>query len=197
MAPVGGHDVRGVAGEVEAPVAHRLGDEAAHAGHALLEHRALRQRPAVEAEPELQLLPDALVGPLADVLVGPALHVEPAQLGRAQAVQREAALVVGVDQLVARGRDGGQDAQPAERVLARVRAQRRLGNGRAADAVEAVAAGDEVALELLRPARRARKRMRGRSPSRSCTLTPSTSNSSGAPLASRAAIRSLTTSVWP
>ena len=73
------HDVGRVAGQEEASVPHRLGDEAAHRRDPLLEHRALRERPAGEAEPDLQLLPDALVGPLGDVLVGAALDVEAAR----------------------------------------------------------------------------------------------------------------------
>ena len=39
-------DVRGVAREVEPTVLHRLDDEAPHAGHALLDDRALVERPA-------------------------------------------------------------------------------------------------------------------------------------------------------
>ena len=51
---------------------------------------------------------------------------------------------------------------------------------RPADAVEAVAAGDHVALELVRGRRRARSVTRGRSVSRSCDARRrSTSNSSG------------------
>ena len=105
-----------------------------------------------QPEAHLQLLPDALVRPLGDVLVGPALDVEAAELGRAQAEQREAALVMGVDQLVVRRRDRGEDAEPAERVLARERPQDARRDARPADAVEAVAAGDDVALELVLPA---------------------------------------------
>ena len=97
----------------------------------------------------LQLLPDALVGPLGDVLVGAALHVEAAELGRAHAEQREAALVVRVDELVVRRRHRGQDSEPAERILARERAQDARRDRRAADAVEPVAAGDDVAFEHL------------------------------------------------
>ena len=43
----------------------------------------------------------------------------------------------------------GQDAEPAERVDAVIHGEVRRRNGGAADAVEAVAAGDEVALERL------------------------------------------------
>ena len=52
----------------------------------------------------MQLVPDALVGPRVERVVGRALDVEAGELGRAHAVQREAALVVGVDQLVERRR---------------------------------------------------------------------------------------------
>ena len=77
------------------------------------------ERPALEAEARLQLVPDAVVRPLGEVVVGAALHVETAELRRAEAQKREAALVVRVDELVVRGRDGGEDPEPAELVLAR------------------------------------------------------------------------------
>ncbi len=63
------HDVRGVAGEEQAAVLHRLDDEAAHAGDALLEDLAGVQRPALEPEAPLELVPDPLVGPLVEILV--------------------------------------------------------------------------------------------------------------------------------
>ena len=67
----------------------------------------------------------------------------------------------------------------------------------AADAVEAVAAGDHVALELV-PLAVVRN---GSAGSLGVELvdatTSSTSKRSGSSLSIRAAIRSLTTSVWP
>ncbi len=160
---------------------HRLGDEAAHAGDALLEDRPLGERPAVDPEPRLQLGPDALVRPLGDVLVGAALQVEPAERRRAQAEQREAALVVGVDELVARRRDVGQDAEPAERVVALVRAQHA---GR--DRRPATRRGSRRSRRSGRTRARARRRRCGSGsgaarPSRSCSATSATSNSSGSP----------------
>jgi hypothetical protein len=63
--------------------------------------------------------------------------------------QREAALVVGVDQLVGRRRHLGQDGQPGERVLLGELPAPRQRDDLAADAVEAVAAGHEVAVQLV------------------------------------------------
>ena len=63
-------DVRGVAGEEQPAVLHRLDDEAAHPVTPFSSTGPFGERPAVEPEPELELLPDALVGPLVDVLVG-------------------------------------------------------------------------------------------------------------------------------
>src|SRR5215210_159780 len=54
-----------------------------------------------------------------------------------------------VDQLLGGGRDLGEDPEPGERVIELVEAQHPFGDRRAADAVEAVAAGDRVAAELL------------------------------------------------
>ncbi len=70
------HDVGGVTREVEPPPLHRLGDEAPHRRDALLEDRPLVERPAVHAEPGLELLPDPLVWPEVEILVGRALQVE-------------------------------------------------------------------------------------------------------------------------
>jgi hypothetical protein len=64
-------------------------------------------------------------------------------------VEGEAALVVGVDQLVRGGGDFGEDAEPAERVLARPLGQHAGRDRVAADAVEAVAAGDRPAAQLV------------------------------------------------
>ena len=65
------HDVRGVAGEEQPLVPHRLGDEAAHRGDRLLQDRPVPQLPAVGGrEPRAQLGPDPLVGPCLDVVAG-------------------------------------------------------------------------------------------------------------------------------
>jgi hypothetical protein len=64
-------------------------------------------------------------------------------------VEREAALVVAVDELLARGLNLGQDAEPAERIDVLARREHAIGHRRAADAVEAVAAGDDLAAQLV------------------------------------------------
>ena len=149
FAPVGGTMWAASPARKQPPVLHRLGDEAAHAGHALLENRALGELPSVERDPGLQLLPDPVVGPERQVLVGVALDVVARELAGAQAQEREAALVGRVADLVDRGRDRSEDPEPAERILARELGQHAVRNARAADPVEAVAARDHVALDLL------------------------------------------------
>src|SRR3954470_6560955 len=146
----GGRDgVGGVAGEEQAAVLHRLADEAAHRDDAFLEDLALLEPEALALGPGLQLRPDPVVGPVVGRVVRVALEVETLDAGRAGADQREAALVAGVDQLVRGGRRLGEDAEPAERVDAEVVvADGALGHGGPADAVAAVAAGDEIADEL-------------------------------------------------
>src|SRR5207302_5004357 len=72
---------------------------------------------------------------------------------RAHAEQGEAALMIGVDQLLRRGWRLREDAQPCKRIIPLVNGESPSGNGGAADAVKAVAAGDEVAGEFgLQPA---------------------------------------------
>ena len=63
FAPVGGTMCAASPARIEPPVLHRLADEAAHARDALLEDRALLELPAVDGRPQLELLPDAIVGP--------------------------------------------------------------------------------------------------------------------------------------
>src|SRR5829696_2549642 len=142
------NDVRGVAGEEEAPELHRLDDEAPHPRDALLDDLAAVQRPALEREAPLELAPDPLVRPLVELLVGPALKVEPRDRRRAHAVERESPLVVAVDQLVVRRRRLREDPEPAERVIARELGEHIARDRFAADAVVAVAAGNEVAAKL-------------------------------------------------
>ena len=92
----------------------------------------------------MQLIPDAAVGPGVQILIGHTLHVESRKLGRATARQGKAALVIGICHLWKR-LGLRQDAEPAEWKLAILDRERIRRDGRATDAVEAVAAGDDVA----------------------------------------------------
>src|SRR5215210_6116485 len=65
-------------------------------------------------------------------------------------MQREAARVPGIDQLVRSGRCLGEDAEPTERIRELVGRELAVRDARAADAVKAVAARNEVARELVR-----------------------------------------------
>ena len=145
----GGNDVRRVAGQEQPSVLHRLHDEAPHRGDALLDDRTFREDPSViRCETDAELVPDPIVGPRRDVLVRRHLDVEPADLGRPQAVQREPPVVVRVDQLVGRRRHRGEDPQPRERELPVVLAHDARRDRVARDAVEPVAAGHHVAGDL-------------------------------------------------
>src|SRR5215212_345673 len=145
-----GHDVRGVAGQEQAPVLHRLDHDAAHRRDALLDDRALVERPAVRgSEAGAQLVPYPLVGPGLDLVGGVALQIEAAELRRAEAVQGEAAVVMAIDELVGRGRDLRKDSEPRERIVAGVDRQCAIGDGVAADSVRSVASGDDPAAQLL------------------------------------------------
>jgi hypothetical protein len=142
------HDVGGVAGQHEPAVAHRRRHEAAHAGDRLLDHRSVEQpEPVGGGQADGQLRPDPVVGPFGDVLVRCHLEVQPRDLGRAHAVEREAPIVAAVDQLLGRGSGLGEDAEPGERVLAVVDAEVAGRDRRPAQAVEAVATGHHVAHE--------------------------------------------------
>src|SRR6266446_2518740 len=109
------HDVRGVAGEEQPAVPHRIDDEAAHRDDALLHDGAFGQPEAVlAAEACAELLPDTLVGPALLVVARVALEIKPLQAGGARAHEREPSLVPGVDQLLRRARRLGEDAKPPE-----------------------------------------------------------------------------------
>jgi hypothetical protein len=58
---------------------------------------------------------------------------------------------MGIDDLVNRGLDLGEDPEPTEGVVALEASEHSRGDRPAADAVEAVASGEDVALELPRP----------------------------------------------
>ena len=111
---------------------------------------ALQRRGGIAAQAQPQLVPDARIRPFVQVLVRRALDVEAAQARRAHAEQREAPLGMAIDQLVRHRRRRGEDAEPGERVDALIDGQRVLRHARPADAVEAVAAADEVTRERLR-----------------------------------------------
>jgi len=149
LGPGGRHDVRRVTRQEQPPVVHGRGDEAAHRRDGLLRDRAFLQVPSRHAEAVPQLGPDPVIGPPLDLLVGRHLQIQPADLGCAHRVQREAVLVPGVDELVRGRRHGGQDAEPGVRVPA-LGHRHQAGRHRiAADAVEPVTASERVAGDFV------------------------------------------------
>src|SRR5207248_10369698 len=94
-----------------------------------------------------KLVPDPRLGPGVHRVVGVDLEIEPADLGRPHAVQGEAAVMVGVDELVGGRRCLREDAQPGKGIRALVGFVFEPGAG---DAVRAVATGHELALQLRR-----------------------------------------------
>src|ERR1700716_3246747 len=87
----GRDDVRRVAGEEEAAEAQRLGDEAAQRRDALLDRRAGHECLCGDRiEAPAQLVPEARVGPLFELLRERALHVIAAAGAAAHAAQGEA-----------------------------------------------------------------------------------------------------------
>src|SRR5690606_1008648 len=75
---------------------------------------------------------------------------------------RETTFVPGVDELLGRRRHRGEDAEPGERVVPFVRAEHAVGHGVATYAVESVAPGDHVRVQLPRRARGVDERHHGR-----------------------------------
>src|SRR5579871_4912950 len=146
----GRHDVSGVAGEKEAAIPHRLGNETAHRGGGLLLNQPLPHREVAAClETRVQLVPDAVVRPPGEVFFGSALQVEAADRGRTHTEQCESTLVARVDQLFRCRRRLREDAQPCERIDLLEELQGACWNRRAADSMEAVASPDEVAADLV------------------------------------------------
>src|SRR5687767_15840278 len=105
--------MRGVPGQGEPAMLHRLADEGAHLHDVLLEDLAPGQLPAVVGgEPRGELVPDPLVRPHFDVVLRVALEVEALDLGRAGTDEGEAAVMEGVDQLLRRWRSLDEDSEP-------------------------------------------------------------------------------------
>jgi hypothetical protein len=141
----------GVARQEHAAEAQRLGDEAAQRGDAFLQAGAGHQLVAAFViQAQLQLLPERVVAPVLHVVRQRHLQVVAAARLAALAAQGKAARAVDVDQLVADRRGVGQQAQPAEGVDLLVFGDGRARRAGAAHAVEAVAAGDEVAVQAVR-----------------------------------------------
>src|SRR5262249_11656641 len=132
----------------EAAILHRLNDEAPHRRNALLQHRALLQL-ARAAKPFVQLIPDAGIGPVLDFFIVTALQIEPRQCRPAHRVKRESAIGVGVDQFMIGRRRFRQDTEPAKRIFAFENPKDALGETRPANSMETIAAGNEIAIDLL------------------------------------------------
>src|SRR6202034_2304149 len=133
--------MRRVSCEKEFSVLHRFDHKAAHSRNSLLQDRPLGELPfsVGRSQSDVELLPDALVGPVLDVFVGRALDVETTDFRRAHAQQGESTLVIGVDQLVGRRWRLGENSKPAEWIDAVVNRQGAGGNRRTTDSVKTVA----------------------------------------------------------
>src|SRR5690606_22614101 len=100
-------------------------------------------------------VPEAVVRPVLNLFVWRHLDIVAAARGRAHGAKRKAARMIGVDELVTDGRNVRDDAEPGEGIDFLVDRYRPLRHGAAADAVIAVAAGDEVAVDAVTLARAA------------------------------------------
>src|SRR5262245_53991070 len=118
-----------VPGEEEAAELHGLNDKAAHAGDGSLCNLTFPELPAIESCESLpQLVPDAIVGPEGEVLIGRALKIKAADFGRAHGEQREAAVVMHIDKFFGGGRRLGEDAEPAKGIVAFVDGEHTCGD---------------------------------------------------------------------
>src|SRR5690606_26730609 len=98
-----------------APETQRLCDERPQGREGFLDGGTGRQRVGdVFGQATAQLVPEALVRPVLDLLVQAALDVVAAAGGRAHGTQGEAARMVRIDQLVEGGWNVREQTEPAE-----------------------------------------------------------------------------------
>src|SRR5690606_36623650 len=145
----GRHDVAGVADQEHTAKRQRLGDKAAQGRDALFNRGAGNKLGGdLGRNAALQFFPEGLVGPILNLIFQRHLYIVAAERGRALAAQGKAAFVVGVDELFVHGRGVREQAQPAKGVDTLEVLDFVLWDGLAAHAVEAVTAGDVVAVQL-------------------------------------------------
>src|SRR5690606_3621417 len=94
-------------------------------------------------------VPETIVGPVLDLLLKADLHIVAAARHRTHRAKGETARVVGIDQLFADRPQIGDDAEPTERIDTLIGLARAFRHRFPADAVIAVAAGDEIAIDAV------------------------------------------------
>ena len=146
----GRHNMGGVARQKQAVVTHRLTDKTAQRRNAFFQAGTGNQfgggfgRQAV-----FQLLPEAFVRPIFHRIAQRHLQVIAAAGGGTLAAQGKAVGMFGVNQFFRYRRGVGEQTQPAEGVHALVGFEHIGGYALARHAVEAVAAGDKVAIKAV------------------------------------------------
>src|SRR5690242_5477124 len=95
-----------------------------------------------------QLVPEARIRPLLELLIQSALDVVPTARVGAHTAEREAALMVGIQQFARCGRHVGEYSQPSEGVHSLIMFHGCGGYALPAHAVRTVATGYEITLEL-------------------------------------------------
>ncbi len=136
--------------EQQAAKAHRFGDEGAQRRDRFLDRRRgdeMARRHHIEARPQLVI--KARIAPGGDVFVDRHLDVVAAAGVGTHRAQREPARMMGIDQLVRDWRRVGEQPEPAKREGAFVQPNGVARHAGAADAMEAVAAGDGVAVQFF------------------------------------------------
>src|SRR5215472_19379273 len=139
----------GVDSQKQSAKPHRLGDKAAQRRDALFDRRPGHDGGCrLGVEPQLQLPPEPLVGPVLDMIVEAALDIEAAAGVRAHRAERKTALMADIDQLGRDRRRLAEHAEPAEGIDALIMPERRLRDRLPADAMKAIAAGYKIADDL-------------------------------------------------
>src|SRR4029077_11367271 len=93
-----------------------------------------------------QFIPNGVVGQILDILIMVALQIESSQRLRPHRVQRKSAISIGIDELMIRRRAFGENAEPAEGIVALEYSEHSIRNGRPTDPMKAVATRNEIAI---------------------------------------------------
>ncbi|MNL16341.1 hypothetical protein D3C87_1373780 [compost metagenome] len=140
----------GVADQKHPTVLHRFDHKAAQRRDAFFDgrsgHQIVRQ---LLRQTGFEFIPEALIGPVFDFFIGRNLQVVTSARRRTHAAQGKTAFVAGVDQLFVHRWSVGKNPQPAKRVDPFKHLQVLGGNRLPRHAMEAVAAGDVVAIEAI------------------------------------------------
>ena len=145
--------MRGIPGQEKPAKTQRFGHKAAQRCNAFFKRgtggeRSRRSR----VKPPAQLCPEGIIGPIGSAVIQIALQIVAAAGFAAHAAKRKAARMANIDQFVIYRRHIRQKPKPAKGIDFLIKRDGGLRYTRTANAVEAIAAGDDIAGQFVQGA---------------------------------------------